>query len=140
MEKINYPVIIRTTGKASEKYQSLLADITLADFWDIEKNDASFNDNKGVSLVLVSSAKGAALLEKVKHQLHWFECDIKNCIQPTLVKPTTPSGRREIFWKDYSKMEFPAFLKKYTQPLTSIGRSKRIIKRVLYALGIRKHP
>ena len=117
-----------------------VADITLADFWGIEKNDASFNDNKGVSLVLVSSAKGAALLEKVKHQLHWFECDIKNCIQPTLVKPTTPSGRREIFWKDYSKMEFPAFLKKYTQPLTSIGRSKRIIKRVLYALGIRKHP
>lgn len=117
-----------------------VADITLADFWGIEKNDASFNDNKGVSLVLISSEKGADILEKVKDQLHWFECDIKNCIQPTLTKPTLASGRRELFWKDYSEMEFSVFLKKYTTPLTSIGKAKRSIKQLLYAFGVRKHP
>lgn len=117
-----------------------VADITLADFWGIEKNDASFNDNKGVSLVLVSSSKGAALLEKVKDQLHWFECDIKNCIQPTLTKPTLASGRRELFWNDYSQTDFSVFLKKYTKPLTSVGSAKRSIKLLLYAIGIRKHP
>lgn len=117
-----------------------VADITLADFWGIEKNDASFNDNKGVSLVLVSSVKGAEILEKVKDQLLWFECDIKNCIQPTLTKPTLASGRREQFWKEYSEMAFSAFLKKYTKPLTSVGRVKRSIKQFLYAIGARKHP
>ena len=117
-----------------------VADITLADFWGIEKNDASFNDNKGVSLVLISSAKGADLLEKVTDQLHWFECDIKNCIQPTLTKPTLASGRRDQFWNDYTNMEFAAFLKKYTTPLTSIGRAKRSIKQLLYVVGARKHP
>ena len=117
-----------------------VADITLADFWGIEKNDASFNDNKGVSLVLVSSEKGASLLDKVKNQLHWFGCDIKNCIQPTLTKPTTASGRREAFWQDRSKMAFSAFLKKYTTPLTAVGRLKRKIKKMLYAVGVRKHP
>lgn len=117
-----------------------VADLTLADFWGIEKNDASFNDNKGVSLVLVSSEKGAAVLEAAKEQLHWFACDIKNCIQPTLVKPTIPSERREAFWKDHGTMVFSAFLKKYTTPLTSIGRLKKTIKRALYAVGIRKHP
>ena len=117
-----------------------VADITLADFWGIEKNDASFNDNKGVSLVLISSTKGAKLLEKVKNQLHWFECDIKNCIQPTLTKPTLASGRREQFWKDYANMDFALFLKKYTKPLTSIGRVKRSVKQLLYSVGVRMHP
>ena len=117
-----------------------VADITLADFWGIEKNDTSFNDNKGVSLVLISSAKGAELLEMVQDQLHWFACDIKNCIQPTLTKPTLASGRREMFWADYSKMNFSTFLKKYTRPLTTIGRVKRNIKQFLYTVGIRKHP
>lgn len=117
-----------------------VADITLADFWGIEKNDASFNDNKGVSLVLISSEKGARLLDMVKDQLYWFACDIKNCIQPTLTKPTLASGRREMFWTEYSKMNFSKFLKKYTRPLTSIGRVKRNMKQLLYAVGIRKHP
>lgn len=117
-----------------------VADLTLADFWGIEKNDAAFNDNKGVSLVLVSSEKGVALLEEVKPQLHWFECNVANCIQPTLTKPTTPSPRRSDFWKDYKEMDFPAFLKKYTMPLSSFGRVKRTIKKMLYKMGIRKHP
>lgn len=117
-----------------------VADITLADFWGIEKNNASFNDNKGVSLVLISSEKGSKLLKQVKDRLHWFECDIKNCIQPTLTKPTMMSSRREMFWNDYSSMEFSDFLKKYTKPLTLIGRIKRNAKKILYTIGVRKHP
>lgn len=117
-----------------------VADITLADFWGVEKNDASFNDNKGVSLVLISSEKGSEILEKVKNQLQWFGCDIKNCLQPTLIKPTLVSGRREQFWLDYAEMDFAVFLKKYTKPLTSIGRVKRYIKQFLYTVGVRKHP
>ena len=117
-----------------------VADITLADFWGIEKNDASFNDNKGVSLVLISSAKGASLLEEVKPQLYWFVCDVLNCIQPTLTKPVTASERREAFWQDYSEMEFSRFLKKYTTPQSAMNRLKKKLKRVLYAIGIRKHP
>lgn len=117
-----------------------VADLTLADFWGIEKNDPSFDDNKGVSLVLVSSEKGAAMLEAVKDQLHWFQCDIINCLQPTLVKPTAVSPRRDQFWTDYAQMPFPEFLKKYTSPLTPISRTKRTAKQLLYRLGIRNHP
>ena len=117
-----------------------VADLTLADFWGIEKNDATFNDNKGVSLVLVSSQKGAALLDAVKDQLHWFACDIANCLQPTLVKPTVVSGRRDVFWADYIQMDFKSFLKKYTTPLTGVSRVKRTVKQLLYRLGVRSHP
>lgn len=115
-------------------------DLTLADFWGIEKNDASFNDNQGVSLVLVNTAKGMELFEKAKQDFKWFECEITNCIQPTLVKPSTASSRREAFWNDYSKMNFSDFWKKYTKPLTMPMRLKKIVKNGLYHLGIRRHP
>lgn len=114
-------------------------DLTLADFWGIEKNDASFNDNRGVSLVLVSTEKGMKLFEQAKQDFEWFECKIENCIQPTLVKPSSMSPRREAFWKDYTKMEFASFLKKYTKPLTMPLRLKRNVKNVMYHIGIRKH-
>lgn len=115
-------------------------DLTLADFWGIEKNDPSFDDNRGVSLVLVSSAKGMALLEQAKSDLNWFECDVTNCIQPTLVKPSTPSPRREQFWADYQNQPFEQVLKTYTRPLSSLGRIKRNIKKAMYRLGLRQHP
>lgn len=115
-------------------------DVTLADFWGIEKNDPSFDDNRGVSLVLVSSAKGMALLEQAKKDLVWFECELTNCIQPTLVKPSAPSPRREQFWRDYGKMPFAALLKKYTRPADAMGRAKRGVKNAMYHLGMRQHP
>lgn len=117
-----------------------VADLTLADFWGIEKNDPSFDDNRGVSLVLVSTAKGEALLEQAKPDLEWIRCDVANCMQPTLVKPTGVSPRREQFWRDYASMEFGAFLKKYTTPSAPIPRMKRGMKQLLYRVGIRKHP
>lgn len=117
-----------------------VGDLTLADFWGIEKHNAGFDDDKGVSLVLVNSSKGAELLEKAKGSLEWFECNVEDCMQPTLVKPSVPSARREDFWKDYSNMDFASFLKKYTTPLNNISKIKRELKRLLYMLKIRKHP
>ena len=115
-------------------------DLTLADFWGIEKNDPSFDDNRGVSLVLVSSSKGMQLLEEAKEELNWFECDVTNCIQPTLVKPSAPSPRREQFWADYRKEPFEKVLKTCTRPLRRLGRIKRSLKKTMYHLGMRQHP
>ena len=117
-----------------------LGDLTLADFWGIEKNDPSFDDNHGVSLVLAGSLKGIELLELAKPSLHWFECEITNCIQPTLVKPSTASPRRGEFWEDYHNMPFDQLLKKYTKPLTVKGKIKKAGKQILYCLRLRKNP
>lgn len=115
-------------------------DLTLADFWGIEKIDASFNDNRGVSLVLVSTEKGEKIFEQAQKNFIWFECNIENCIQPTLVKPSSMSSRRDEFWKDYKEMEFSSFLKKYAKPLTLSLQLKKNIKNLMYHVGLRKHP
>lgn len=117
-----------------------VADLTLADFWGIEKNKPEFDDNKGVSLVLVNTDKGKLLFDASATNLKYFECDLKNCIQPTLVKPSVASGRRSAFWEDYQKMQFKDLLKKYTTPLSIVPRTKRSLKQIMYKVGIRKHP
>lgn len=43
-----------------------LADITIADFWGIQKFHPEFDDDKGVTLVMVNSLKGQQLFNNVK--------------------------------------------------------------------------
>lgn len=117
-----------------------IADVTLADFWGIEKNKPEFNDNKGVSLVLVNTEKGKRMFEASLADLESFECNVQNCMQPTLVKPSVASGRRTAFWNDYNQMPFDEVLKKYTTPLSGSLRAKRSLKQVMYKMGLRQHP
>ena len=47
------------------------ADITLADFWGIEKLDKSMDQDRGTSLVMVNSDKGMRLFESIKDKIEW---------------------------------------------------------------------
>ena len=117
-----------------------IGDITLGDFWGIEKNDPSFDDSKGVSLVLINSEKGNKAFLEASRDLDYFECDVCNCIQPTLVKPSAPSPRREMFWKSYQARGFEPTMKKYGRPVSAAGRLKKDAKQLLYRIGLRAHP
>lgn len=115
-------------------------DLTMADFWGIEKHDPAFNDNRGVSLVLVNSPLGEAVFEEARQEFDCFEVHVKDCMQPTLFKPSTPSPRRGQFWQDYQALPFDALLRKYTRPLTAPARAKKLVKQTMYRLGLRQHP
>ena len=117
-----------------------VGDITLADFWGIEKSDSSFKDSKGVSLVLVNSEKGKQLFSEAAKYMDIISCNVLNCLQPTLIKPSTPSANRELFWKNYWEKGFEATLKKYTKPVSIFSRMKRSLKQILYLLKLRKYP
>ena len=51
------------------------ADITIADYWGIDKQFPKFDDDKGVTLVLVNSAAGAELLAQVKDKAELLTTD-----------------------------------------------------------------
>lgn len=57
------------------KYRKLPhnSDIMLGDFWGIEKVNASFDDNMGVSAVLLNSKNGEDAFESIKDRLEFFE-------------------------------------------------------------------
>lgn len=115
-------------------------DITLGDFWGIEKNSDSFNDNKGVSLVLINTKKGMELFHIAKKNMEIIECKLSNCLQPTLIKPSTPSANRAQFWNDFYQISFSNLIKKYTRPISKYSRAKKRIKLILYYLKLRRCP
>lgn len=50
------------------------SDLTLGDFWGLEKQDSQFNaDDKGVSLLLINTTKGEYLFSQIKEQLNTFK-------------------------------------------------------------------
>lgn len=116
-------------------YKSILhpGDITIADYWGIDNAAPGFNDNKGVSLVLINNPKGEAAFGNVKAALDWKSTRIENSMQPCLKAPFPRPQNRDAFWRDFASKSFDQITKKYGGcGLQSKLKSKlRAIKRAL---------
>ena len=64
-----------------------VSDITISDFWGWENYYEEWNDNKGVSLMLINSEKGKSLFSKAKEFLDYKKSDSSKCLQPQLIGP-----------------------------------------------------
>lgn len=55
------------------RYKSVMhpGDITIANYWGIEKATSEFDDNKGVSLVLANNENSEKVFDQVKNQITW---------------------------------------------------------------------
>lgn len=89
------------------------SDITIADFWGIEKAMPDFDDNMGVSLVLLNSPKGKVLFQNIYDQINFRESNTSDCIHHNLHEPYQSASQREQFWRDYWDKGFEYVLKAY---------------------------
>ena len=111
------------------------SDITIADFWGIEKSMPDFNDNNGISLVLINSNKGQMWFQKVNDTLELRKSNTTDCLQPMLIKSSTIPSNREQFWIDYKNSDFRYVAKKYGKPLLA-SKYKAVIKKILLKIGL----
>ena len=88
-------------------------DITIADYWGIEKAAPEFDDDKGVSLVLVNNEKGKSAFEAVKEAIRWKETKLEDSMQPSLRAPFPEPDNRAKFWKDFASKDFEYAAKRY---------------------------
>jgi coenzyme F420-reducing hydrogenase beta subunit len=88
-------------------------DITIADFWGVERTMPEFDDNRGVSLVLTNTRKGAGLFDSVRECLEVRESSLSDCLQHNLEQPTLRPALREQFWKDYFSQGYGFIAGKY---------------------------
>lgn len=97
-------------------YKTVLhpGDITIADYWGIEKAAPEFDDNKGVSLVLINNDVGEAIFREVNKDLLWKKTRIEDSMQPPLKAPFPKPTNREEFWEDFLNKSFNYIIKKYT--------------------------
>ncbi|MCD7856411.1 MAG: Coenzyme F420 hydrogenase/dehydrogenase, beta subunit C-terminal domain [Clostridiales bacterium] len=88
-------------------------DITIADYWSIEKAAPEFDDNKGVSLVLVNNDKGERVFEKCRGKIIWKATRIEDSMQPPLKAPFPRPANRDAFWRDFNADDFGIVAKRY---------------------------
>ena len=62
------------------KGENRTADITLADFWGINRLNKSINDNKGISLIIINSKKGKEIFELIKDKGEYEEVNFNEAI------------------------------------------------------------
>lgn len=104
-------------------------DITIGDFWGIEKIHPDFYDRNGVSLVLINNKKGEALIKNVIDKFDTFSSNKEECIQPNLAHPAPISPVRKKFFEDFNKLNFEDIAQKYLD-YGSINLYKSYIRRI----------
>lgn len=88
-------------------------DITIGDFWGIEESLPEFEDEKGVSLLLVNSKKGKTLFKKIAKRLDYIESTHEKCLQPPFLEPTPPNKDKDAFWQEYETYGYSYVANKY---------------------------
>lgn len=88
------------------------SDITVADFWGIEKLTYS-KDRDGVSLVLTHSEKGLDLVKKAKEACRVREYPMESVMYRIPLVPSKPNAKCDSFWKTYVEHGYSRIASKY---------------------------
>lgn len=96
------------------------SDITIGDYWGIDKKYPEFNDDKGCSLVMINTEKGKRFFEEVADTFDFIETGTEFAIEthPKLLKSVGKNPYRNAFFADFQKANSPKkfknIVKKYT--------------------------
>lgn len=115
------------------KLDDMKADCTLGDFWGIEGVLPEAAYQKGVSLVLVRTEKGNALLSGVMDKLWIQKVDVPQALagNPAAVKSVAVPEKRSEFMEDLQRMPPDMLFRTYGQP-NIYKRIKRLIHSLLF--------
>lgn len=103
-----------------------VSDITLGDFWGVEKFHPGFYSDKGVSAVLVNTKKGQEIFNALKERVEYISTTFDNIANQNhnLLQPSSRPQVRDIIYEDMISNDFEQFVKK--DLLTKVSVSRRI--------------
>ena len=106
------------------------SDVTLADFWGIQHMLPQMDDDKGTSLIMVHSAKGEELIERIRHRIRITEANIMDAMEhnPSAIKASAIPVKRDKFFSDVYRFDILQVLRRYTTT-NSLIRCLRRLKR-----------
>lgn len=97
-----------------------MGDITIGDAWGVQKHNQAFNDNKGVSLVLINSEKADRLFLKLD-SIEYISVPVENYCQTPLVENYPVPNGRKLFWRNYFTFGYRMVSKLYSGRSTSLA-------------------
>lgn len=113
------------------KYRN--SDITLADFWGIEHVQPDFDDNKGISAVIINSEKGRELFNSISKKIECRNCDLEQIINinSSMIKSVTKDNNSDKFFENLNKLSFEKNVEKNTYHTTLFKRGLKKIKNTI---------
>lgn len=109
----NHVIIRPSCFKCPYKNLNRPGDITIADFWGIDDAICGFNDNRGVSLVLINNDIGKKYFEKSKNDIVFKSVDLEKTLQPPLKSNFIEPSNRKKFWRIYYTKGFDKAIELY---------------------------
>ena len=104
-----------------------IADISIADYWGIEQCMKDFDDNKGVSMLILNTSKAVAFFNPLKNAVDLRESNLEDAFRDNHKHPAKMNINRENFWADYNKYGYSYVLRKYSS-YSKFSRFKRWVK------------
>lgn len=106
------------------------SDITIGDYWGVEKHHPDFEDNLGVSLVLCNTNKGKEFFERLP-KLTIREITREEAVQNSLKKSAVTSSLRHAFYHTLEHDGYMKAIKKYGE-YNFKGYLKKLIRKIMY--------
>lgn len=105
------------------------SDITIGDYWGVNKHHPDLDDNLGVSLVLCNSDKGRAMFERLSG-LTVREILREEALQNSLKQPAKVSSSRYAFYRTLDSDGYMAAAKKYGE-CNKKGLVKKFARKIM---------
>lgn len=111
------------------------SDITIADFWGIERVAPDMNDGRGTSLVIIRTDKGHELFESIKSALKWQEVSYEEGVKgnPSEHKSVARPQQRDSFFEDLNIMSFNEIKEKYASGIEA-SFPRKIYRKIKYKI------
>lgn len=104
-------------------------DITIGDFWGVERTNRLLDDGKGISLVICNTEKGKNLFNMIDFPMK-KEISCEDAKQNSLVRPAKSSSKRMRLVRMYREKGYGVIAREYGEN-NAIGKCKMILRKTL---------
>lgn len=117
---------------AKNDYKS---DLTLADFWGIDKVAPELNDGKGTSLVIIRTEKGKKLFKNIKNEIVFKEVSYEDGVRNNKAEYSSADRpeERNYFFDDLNVKSFEEMIIRYGTP-TPMSFKRKIKNKIIEML------
>ena len=112
-----------------------ISDLTIADNWRFAAFAPEWDDNTGVSTLLVNTERGAELLRAAESALELRHCSLEDVDQHYLHRPGGEHPDRELFFRAWRKRGFAPAAADFTRPRPLFRRVRSRLLKILRATG-----
>jgi len=108
-------------------------DITLADYWGVGSAHPGIDDDRGVSLILVTTEKGFARFQQLEDDMILHPSDLARAVacNPCVIRPVQLNPERRDFMQDIDRLTLPQLVKKYIRQPSWIRRRYSASRKML---------